>query len=799
MTQITTDRENRKESRRRVSPRRRSGAQRRDRPRSAQYSGKCVYHLYTSVRKSDLILLVIILTVAAGLRIWAPWGDVFSPSTALGAGGDRVNFLETDAWYHVRLVENQVRNFPHHITVDPYAGPDGQFVAVAPLFDAIVSTVVFVTRGPGAPTAYIERVAALAPPIMGVLAVAAVWALATLAFDRRAGLLAAFLAAVLPGHFLDRTLVGFVDHHALEALLSFATLASFAWAIQTGSGRRAPGADPSSSLRIPEPGSRGPAATAGFCLGLYLLAWSSGAFFVAILFTWIVLAPFVGGSKPAVATARAAATAAAVALAMVLLFQEPALFRYNTQVASLGALLVGSVAVMLLADRIVMATGVIAGLAVLMIVAAMIFAPDLVRQVTSDLGRFRADPTRMAVLEARPLFLYTGNWQWLQPWTFFRSGFYFGAVALVALAFSLVRSRRLDHLLIVVFTAFAFVATVGQNRFGYYLVPATAVVIGWLSMRILDWGGVPHAGDPKPNVRATIPLQREVAVIIVAGLAVAPNLVPAAITTTRAGGMPDYWADAMTWLRTETVEPFASANLYGERYGATIPRAGYTVMNWWDQGYWIVQAARRVPVSNPTQVRAPNSAAFYTATDEQEALRLLSDERARYVLLDWELPFRDTGGGTLGGRFQNLADWAGIPTSRFYSLCYTHAREDDPWQPIWLFHEAYYQTMVYRLMVLGGAAAAPANNTFVVKLQDRIDVNGREFCEVVEQQRYESPALATAAATAGGAGLHAVGLTAWQPAFDVPAITGLRVAREFQQAGQKPNEVPMVRIFEVIR
>ena len=28
-------------------------------------------------------------------------------------------------------------------------------------------------------------------------------------------------------------------------------------------------------------------------------------------------------------------------------------------------------------------------------------------------------------------------------------------------------------------------------------------------------------------------------------------------------------------------------------------------MNWWDQGYWIMQTARRVPVTNPTQSGAP--------------------------------------------------------------------------------------------------------------------------------------------------------------------------------------------------
>ena len=147
----------------------------------------------------------------------------------------RVNFLENDSWYHVRLAENQVRNFPHRVTFDPYAAPNGQYVAVAPLLDTIIATAVVATQGRDATTAYIERVAALVPAIVGVLAVVAVWALATIAFDRRAGLIAGLLAAILPGHFLDRTLVGFVDHHALEVLLSFATLAALAYAARSGS------------------------------------------------------------------------------------------------------------------------------------------------------------------------------------------------------------------------------------------------------------------------------------------------------------------------------------------------------------------------------------------------------------------------------------------------------------------------------------------------------------------------------------------------------------------------------------
>jgi asparagine N-glycosylation enzyme membrane subunit Stt3 len=63
------------------------------------------------LRKFDVIMPGRIVLVAAGLRLWAPWDDVFGP--------ERVNFLETDAWYHVRLAESQVRNFPHRVTVDP--------------------------------------------------------------------------------------------------------------------------------------------------------------------------------------------------------------------------------------------------------------------------------------------------------------------------------------------------------------------------------------------------------------------------------------------------------------------------------------------------------------------------------------------------------------------------------------------------------------------------------------------------------------------------------------------------------
>jgi oligosaccharyl transferase (archaeosortase A-associated) len=738
------------------------------------------------VRKPDLIWLAAILFVAAGLRVWAPWDDVL--------GSDRVNFLETDAWYHIRLVENQVRNFPHRVTVDPYASPGGQYVAVAPLLDTVIATAVFVTQGRDASVGYIERVAAMVPAVVGVLAVAAVWALATIAFDRRAGLIAGLLAAILPGHFLDRTLVGFVDHHALEVLLSFATL--LALALSTHRQAALPRQEPSPGQQSRFTSGDWPPSAAGLFLGLYLLAWASGAYFVAILTLWIILVAMLCPPDRAIATARNAAIASAAALIIVVIFQDPLLFRYNTQIASLAGFLGVSLAVMFFARRFPVAVAVLAVLAAVLVAGAWMFTPALVQQVTIDLNRFRPDPQRMAVLEARPLFLYSGNWDWTQPWIFFRSGFYAGALAVIALAISIWRTRRPDHLLIVCFTFANYAATIGQNRFGYYLVPATAVVCGWLATRILDWGGVPHAGNPQPPARSAIPFQRELAVIAVAGVIVAPNVVPAAITTTRVGGMPGYWFDAMKWLRTNTAEPFASPDYYLARYDGSQPPATYSILNWWDQGYWIVQTAHRVPVANPTQGGAPVAARFFTETDEAAALTLLTEQRARYVIVDWELPFRGGESGALAGRFQNLADWAGIATSHFYTVCFSRATEVDAWQVTWLFYEPYYQSMVYRLMVLGGTAVTPANNTYVVETRDRVDASGRQFCEVVSRTQHATPADAKQAAKQRGPGFRVVGLTPWQPAFATQAISGLREVASFRETGQQANEAPMIRIFE---
>lgn len=743
--------------------------------------------------RRDLILLSLIAALALGVRTYPAWDSVFSP-----AG---VSFLETDAWYHVRLIEHQVHNYPWRATLDPYASPDGQFVPIAPLFDTLSATAVVLLHGRRAETAQVERVAAFVPPILGTLTVIVVWALGRRMFDRRAGALGAALLAILPGHFLDRTMLGFVDHHALEALLAMSLLLAISIALDPS-----PGASPQ-GIQWWRGGANVARGATGVVLGLYLLAWSSGAFLLAILGVWLVICvAMTRRHEAAMPPAMVVLPAALIALLLVWLFQDARMHRYPSQVAGLAAL--ACIAALTLAAthrRAAIGTRpwLLATTAVIIAVAAALALrqSDVVTQVVVDVWRLAPDASRMGVLEARPLFLYSGEWRWQQPWTFFRSGFFIGLAALLPFAVKVWRERRPIDLLVWLFALAVLAATIGQNRFGYYLVPACALLGGWLAVQLLDWSGVPHTDNPMPTPRTRIPFARELAVAVVAGAMFAPNLAPQVLLAERGNSFPIYWRDTMAWLRMNTPPPFAQSagrgdEFYLARYPSDgAPLAGYSVMNWWDQGYWITQQARRVPVANPTQSRAPDAARFYAETDEKRALSLLRSERARYAISDWELPFRKLEDGTIMGRFQNIVDWAGGTHARFYEIVYRRVR--DAWTPVWIFHQPYYESMAFRLSVLGGVAADPSEASTVMRLVTRVDPAGTTFREIVSQSSHRSYESALRATASAGGDTMIVGLDPWRAAFPIPALTRLQEVHAARTPEQRPTETPWVRVFEV--
>src|ERR1044071_213477 len=89
-----------------------------------------------------LALLVLIVVAAFLARTVLLWSAVFT--------SEGVNYQDSDAWYHMRLIENLTHNFPHRAAVDPYLGTPAPPVAVPLLFDLFVGAVALIA-GLGAP------------------------------------------------------------------------------------------------------------------------------------------------------------------------------------------------------------------------------------------------------------------------------------------------------------------------------------------------------------------------------------------------------------------------------------------------------------------------------------------------------------------------------------------------------------------------------------------------------------------------------------------------------------------------
>jgi dolichyl-diphosphooligosaccharide--protein glycosyltransferase len=132
----------------------------------------------------------------------------------------QVYFSGNDAWYHFRQVMYTVDNWPQTMPFDVWTGFStgtsvGQF---GTLFDQIVATAALVV-GLGDPSQQTVAMTLLfAPAVFGALLAIPVYFIGKRLGGRVGGVFAAVILALLPGYFLQRSLVGAADHNGAEPL-----------------------------------------------------------------------------------------------------------------------------------------------------------------------------------------------------------------------------------------------------------------------------------------------------------------------------------------------------------------------------------------------------------------------------------------------------------------------------------------------------------------------------------------------------------------------------------------------------
>jgi len=479
-----------------------------------------------------------------------------------------VFYREVDGWYHLRLVDATIRNFPSFMRWDMFAQyPDGASVGYMPLMTWLMALC-----GP-----HYETVTPFLPPTFAALAMIPTFFIAKRLFGRRVAIIAPLVLMLMPGEFFHRTLLGFIDHHAIEALTMVTTFCLILY-----------GKD--SKRRI------WPIA-AGISMGLYQLSWAGSGLFILALAVWVwwEFLSRLSRNEDFFPVVRMISIPMLISLIMS--------FYYSTLPTQLLTLMLAlGTGVLWLLPRIFKSK------------EKLIFGLT----ATIPVGMAASGVFVNWFNYLSPIFWGGGNV--IQEASFITPEIIIKAYGLAfILAFGGLWFYRKGDPLFIVWSVVLLIAAMGQRRWGYYTAIPVSLLAAYTAVHVTKW---------------VAPITRTAVIVVIVAFMIIPNATQIGRITTLQNNIQDDWYQALTWLGENTPEPFDTPDAYHLVDNTEKPK--YGVLNWWDYGHWIIRIAHRVPTESPTQTSFLASE-FFTARTEEEANEWLEGYNIPYAILDEEM------------------------------------------------------------------------------------------------------------------------------------------------------------------
>jgi len=677
------------------------------------------------------ISLTICFTTSLLLRILPPYHQIF---TDLG-----IKFAMNDAYYHMRLIDNLVYNFPHFSFYDPYfVFPGTTVIGGAHFFDWLIASIIWLA-GLCSPTqATIDIVGVYLPPILAALLVIPVYFIGKSVFNKWVGVIAALLIAILPGEFLGRSILGAADHHVAEVLFSTTAIMFFILAVKSGTTRR----------------TRVFAILAGVFLGMYLLTWLGGLLFILIILLFLVI-QVIGNHLRGVSSVRIASITTAIFAIATLMNLS------STLPKEVSLFLILSIILPAMLDALswfmlkqqwhpAVFPSAIIGAGVAFLVVLNWLYPSF----TSYLGMFLpSGSTATTTLELQSMLFPHGQFTWLVLWGNFTTTVILAPIALVLLAVSVIKDKSKDKgkTLLVIWSVVMITLMLNQRRYAYYAVVNMGLLSAYLSYVATKHFAQVQAEHKRGKRKAVsqLSLSRIGLVVAVAALVLVPMNLSASIQTAHATPFapPDAWQSAMVWMRNNTPEPFGD-DLYGDylplleedllegevgrefftlngkQYLAS-PAPEYTVSAWWDYGYWITRIGHRVPNANPAQnaeaIKRVAGLFLSTGDGYREQVDAL---KSRYIVLDNSMVL---------GKFYAIASWNGENSNDYFGVY--RVPDDEGYKTIMLFYPEYYETLVSRLYNFNGEAVMPGRTVVITYKGDAV-MEAKQFADYQKAREY---------------------------------------------------------------
>ncbi len=764
------------------------------------------------------IILAIFFGIALYFRVYLPYDQVFS--------GDQIKFTGIDAYYHMRLVDNLLRNFPHFLAFDPYTFyPHGAAVGWPPFFDWFLSGIIWII-GLGSPTQHtVDVVGVYFPAILGALTVIPVYFIGKELLGRWAGMLAAGLIALMPGEFLGRSILGFTDHHVAETLFSTTAILFLILTIKAARQRQL-------SLNhikhrewaiITKPLVY--SLLTGLFMGIYLLSWVGALLFVFIISAYFVIQFIIdhlrGETTDYLSIVGTLSWLIALALSLPLLPQTwlRPLYLPSLLIATFIPLVLNGISRLMAIKKVKRAYYplTLVGLGLIGLAIFQIVNPDLLSSMVSQFGIFARRGAALTILEVQPLLFPDGNFSPLVAWGNFTTGSFLSFNSLGILIYLIVKQGSADKTLLVVWSLLILAATLGQRRFAYYLAVNVALLTGYLSWRILEFislrrpatepiekprkrkkGEVKSKARQKTGFRLTTrQLTMALGVIVVFFLAFYPNIKMAITTVEQTPSVISAgWHSSLSWLKANTPEPFDTPDSYYELYETPAPgesfkypESAYGIMAWWDYGHWITRIGHRIPISNPFQQGASQAAQFFTAQDETLANKVMDDLGARYVIIDYH---------TATVKFHGIARWAGREETEFFEGY--HLQVKGELISALFFYPEYYHSLATRLYNFDGKEVTPQDTT-VISYQEKVSRDGKPYKEITSWESFPNYEAATVYVSSQKSGNYRiVGKGPFVSPVPLEALTNYKLiySSDDEVMRTEVGLFPTVKIFEYV-
>lgn len=579
-----------------------------------------------------------------------------------------VGFAMDDSVFHMRLVENTIQFFPHRIFFDAFTlFPNGTQLHWGPLFDQMIALFAliagFITTGGMPSQSIIDTIGVFFPAVMGALVVFPVYMIGKESLDEKAGLIAAFLIAILPGQWLSRSVLGFTDNHVAEVFYLTTMMMFFIIAV-----KKAENITLDHWLNRDWVALKTPIAYslfAGISFGAYLLTWTTGVLFAVVFGIFVIvqyiLDHFRGRSTEYLGVVGIIAYV--VAMIMVMPYVEinnrfgPTYYSLLHLSVTGGAALV--FAFLSLVSREMNNRGYsgshyllfVSGTILIGLIALKILIPEFYGATVGNLNYIFKGQSGggLTIAEASPISIgmIMGN---------FAYNYYLAYIAIFILGYYIIRKSNAEYTLLAVWSVFVLAIMLAQNRFAYYYAVNVAILVGFLGSKVLDFGDWKDFGsndvvECAKRIRIQHILSLIIVVVVIGFLPSDASPYKTTMQDAQWGALGEgyyEWYDALNWMRYNTPDPGLDYYaIYEKPENSTYPypETAYGVMSWWDYGHIITYWGHRIPNANPFQqgigggkVHNPGASTFLIAPTEEDANEVLGKlgingkPGARYVV-----------------------------------------------------------------------------------------------------------------------------------------------------------------------